>query len=53
MPKNRWFDINATLPISEKSMDIGDLMEKDPDESSLIQFLGFESDDEPLPGQHQ
>lgn len=46
LPKNRWFDIDASLPLTEKSVDIGALLEKDPDESSLGQFLGFESDDE-------
>lgn len=49
MPKNRWFDIDASLPITEKSMDIGALLDKDPDESSLGQFLGFESEDDGEP----
>jgi hypothetical protein len=37
MPKNRWFDIDTSLPITEKSMDnIDALFEKgDPDLSSL------------------
>lgn len=48
MPKNRWFDIDTSLPITEKSMDnIDTLFEKgDPDLSSLGEFLGFESDDD-------
>ena len=48
MPKNRWFDIDASLPITEKSMDnIDALFDKDdPELSSLGQFLGFESDEE-------
>jgi hypothetical protein len=54
MPKNRWFDVNASLPFTEKSMDIEALLEKDPDESSLGQFLGFESSDEEIDdGQQQ
>ena len=48
MPKNRWYDIDATLPLTEKSMDnIDTLFEKgDPDLSSLGEFLGYESDEE-------
>ena len=60
MPKNRWFDLDVSMPLTEKSaVDLGALLQKDPDESSLGQFLGFESDEEnegqeaPLGGPNQ
>ena len=48
MPKKRWFDVDTSLPITEKSLDnIEGLFEHgDPELSSLGQFLGFESDED-------